>query len=177
MNKDRALAKQQIKTWYHAYSEDIYRFIYMMIGDTHKARDLMHDTFVKAYINFDTFQGYSHEKSWLYSIARNMTIDEMRKSKPIRYMLDRLPFVPSNEPTPQEIVEIGETEALLYRAIKNLRRPYQEVVYFRKIKGLSIKETAEILGWNESRVKNMMFKASEALKKQLIKEGYVHGEA
>ncbi|MDY0409595.1 sigma factor-like helix-turn-helix DNA-binding protein [Paracerasibacillus soli] len=44
----------------------------------------------------------------------------------------------------------------------------------RKIKELSIKETAEILNWSESKVKVTLFRGLHALKRQMIKEGYEH---
>lgn len=123
---DRELAQIQIKAWYHTYSKDIYRYIFMMVGSDHLAKDLMHDTFFKAYKNYDSFDDKLKEKQWLFTIARNVTIDHIRKTKPLQYILDSLPVLVSTEPTPQKIVELGDAEEMLYRAIKTLQRPYQD---------------------------------------------------
>lgn len=166
--------KQKIQEWYQLYSDDIYRFILMMIGDHEQAKDLMHDTFLKAYNNFNTFQGKSSDKNWLYRIARNVTIDYMRKRKPIRFMVESFATIPSQELCPEKICQLGNNEEQLYRALKKLKRSYQEVIILRKIKELSIQETAEVLDWNETKVKNTLFRGLEALKRQMVKEGYEH---
>ncbi|WP_373323202.1 RNA polymerase sigma factor [Alkalihalobacterium chitinilyticum] len=75
---------------------------------------------------------------------------------------------------PDQITTLGETEEVLFKSLKKLKRPYQDVIILRKIKDLTIKETAEILGWKESKVKTTLFRGLDALRKQMEKEGYVN---
>ncbi|MBO8157268.1 MAG: RNA polymerase sigma factor [Bacillaceae bacterium] len=163
-----------MKEWYQEYSESIYRFILMMIGDHDQAKDLTQDTFLKAYNSMEYFQKRTSDKNWLYYIARNVTIDFMRKRKPIRSMIESIYGIPSKDPSPEKIIQLGEEEEQLYRALRHLKRSYREVIILRKIKGLSIQETAEVLEWNESKVKNTLSRALKALRSQLLKEGYNH---
>ncbi|MDE5415648.1 RNA polymerase sigma factor [Alkalihalobacterium chitinilyticum] len=79
MKHEYEQSSEIIEMWYHTYSDDIYRYILMLTGDHELAKDLMHDTFLKAFKSVDTFQGRSSDKNWLYQIARNVTIDYKRK--------------------------------------------------------------------------------------------------
>nr|WP_281419404.1 RNA polymerase sigma factor [Bacillus alkalicola] len=166
--------KGKIQEWYQLYYKDIYRFILLMIGDHEQAKDLTQDTFIKAYETMETFQGVTSDKNWLYRIARNITIDFIRRKKPIRYFIESFAAFASNGDCPEKITTLGESEELLYRSMRKLKRTYQEVIILRKIKELSIQETAEILDWNETKVKNTLFRGLAALKKEMIKEGYEH---
>ncbi|MCD8510884.1 MAG: RNA polymerase sigma factor [Bacillus sp. (in: Bacteria)] len=164
--------KQKLQEWYQLYSEDIYRFVLMMIGDDEQAKDLTHDTFIKAYKSVDSFKGEVSDKNWLYYIARNLTIDYIRKRKPLLFVLDSFSSIMANDQVPENIAILGEREEQLYRSLKKLKRSYREVVILRKIKELSIQETAEILDWNEGKVKITLHRALAALKEQMEREGF-----
>lgn len=168
------MAKEKLKEWYQIYSDDIYRYILMMAGDPERAKDLTHDTFLKAYYSLPSFRGETSDKNWLYRLARNITIDDMRKRKPLRYMLDSFTSFASHDPLPENVAQLGEREIELYRALQAIKRSYRDVIILRKIKELTIKETAEVLNWTENKVKVTLFRGLEALKKQMIKEGYKH---
>ncbi|WP_246187720.1 RNA polymerase sigma factor [Ornithinibacillus caprae] len=62
----------------------------------------------------------------------------------------------------------------MYQSLRKLKRSYQEVIILRKIKELSIHETAEVLDWDESKVKNTLFRGLAALKQEMVKGGYEH---
>lgn len=165
-------AKQKLQEWYHLYSEDIYRFVLMMIGDDEQAKDLTHDTFIKAYKSVDRFKGEVSDKNWLYYIARNLAIDYIRKRKPLLFVLDSFSSIMANDQVPEIIAILGEREEQLYRSLRKLKRSYREVIILRKIKELSIQETAEILDWNEGKVKITLHRALAALKQQMEREGF-----
>jgi RNA polymerase sigma-70 factor, ECF subfamily len=173
-NVEEELKKQRIQEWYQVYSDEIYRFILLMIGDHEQAKDLTHDTFLKAYNHLNHFKGITSDKNWLYRIARNVTIDFMRKRKPIRYIADSFKSFSTNKESPERIIQLGESENQLYHALSKLSRAHREVIILRKIKELSIRETAEVLGWKESKVKTTLFRGLKALKIQMQKEGYDH---
>ncbi|CEG32498.1 RNA polymerase sigma factor [Peribacillus simplex] len=74
---------------------------------------------------------------------------------------------------PEEMIRIKEESSELYKALGEIKDTYRKVIVLRKIKGFSIEDTAKILSWSESKVKSTLFRAIPALKKQLIKEGYL----
>ncbi|RFB10194.1 RNA polymerase sigma factor [Bacillus sp. HNG] len=172
MGEDSSLEK--LNEWYFKYSVEIYRYVLMMTAEEELAKDITHDTFIKAYRNMKNFRGEASEKNWLYRIAHNTTIDEIRKRKPLRFMVNTYTSIATNDYLPEKVAQLGESEEQLYRSLQKLKRPYREVIILRKIEELSIRETGEILNWTESKVKTTLFRALEALRKQMIKEGYVH---
>jgi RNA polymerase sigma-70 factor (ECF subfamily) len=169
--------KEEIADWYDQHSKSILSFILLMVKDYQQAEDLTHDTFVKAYLYYDSFKHHSSEKTWLFSIAHNLTVDFLRKRKPALFFKEYFLLQKDNNPLPEEVFQINEESYELYRALGELKDTYRKVIILRKIKNFSIEDTAKILGWSESKVKSTLFRAITALKKQLIKEGYWNEKA
>ncbi|MBS4219966.1 RNA polymerase sigma factor [Bacillus sp. FJAT-49711] len=166
--------KEEIANWYDEHSKSILSFILLMVRDYQEAEDLTHDTFVKAYQHYNSFKHSSSEKTWLFSIAHNVTVDYLRKRKTRNFIKETLLLQKNNIPLPEDLIQIKEESYELYNALGELKETYRKVIVLRKIKGFSIEETAKILNWSESKVKSMLFRAMPALKKQLIKEGYLY---
>lgn len=169
MNGDK---NKVIVTWYEEHNESIFKFIYLMVQDYQIAEDLRHDTFIKAFTNYDSFKGESSPKTWLYRIAHNITVDWFRKKKPL--ILLKNAFQSQKDPSklPLEHVELKEDLVELYQVLGSLKESHRKVIILRKIKEFSIQETALILGWSESKVKSTLFRAIQALEKDMLKEGY-----
>lgn len=164
--------KQQIEQWYSMYSEQILKYVALMLKDFQQAEDITHETFINAYDHLDSFEGRSNPKTWLFTIAHNSTLDYLRKHKPILFLKNT--FIKSTEPSPEQFVQIEENALELYRALYQLKQKHREVIVLRKIKGFSISETSRILGIKENTVKSILHRALIALEKGLIKEGYCH---
>ncbi len=73
--------EQQVMEWYEMFYKDIYRFIFYMMGDRQCCEDLVHDTFLRAYMSYEKFENRTNVKTWLFSIAKHLVIDEIRKRK------------------------------------------------------------------------------------------------
>lgn len=168
--EDGSRTEERVRDWYEQYSNEIFRYIFVAIGDRQQARDLMQETFIKAFKAIDSFRGEASPRTWLHRIARNEMIDYQRKKRPFTYVLENFAPIKSNLPTPQEIIELGEEMARLYKEVSALKKEYREVIILRKIKEFSTRETASILGWKESRVKIVLFRGLEELRKRMVKE-------
>lgn len=166
-NKNR-----EIIEWYEEFNESIFKFIFMMIQDYQQAEDLRHETFIRAFINYDSYRHDGNAKTWLLSIAHNLTIDYIRKRRPIMLFKEVFSLKKDDRPLPDEVIQIKESSYELYKALGKIKESYRKVIILRKIKGLSIEETAKVLTWSESKVKSTLFRAIPALEKQLLKEGY-----
>lgn len=165
-------SSELIAEWYDDYGEAVFTYIFMMVKDYQQAEDITQETFVKAYRKHHTFSHQSSIKTWLFSIAQNTAKDHLRKMNPFRYHLD----LPMNEkdsnPLPHQMMEMNEQEVALYKALKMLKRNYRQVLILRKLKEFSTKETSEILGWSESKVKSTLQRGLQELKKQLLEGGF-----
>ncbi|GIN87411.1 ECF RNA polymerase sigma factor SigW [Heyndrickxia sporothermodurans] len=168
---DQDIIKKKINDWYYDYSNDIFRYVFFMISERDQAKDILQETFIRAFANYETFDG-ENEKSWLFRIARNLTIDYIRTKKPISYLLDFFPTLKSTEKNPEQITMLNETERQIYNSLNKIKHQYRDVIILRKIKEFSIVESAQILGWTENKVKVNLFRGMKALKKELEKEGF-----
>lgn len=163
-----------VTEWYDRYSDSVFSYIYVMVRDYQLAEDLTQDTFFRAYKKYHLFEKKAEPKTWLISIARNLTIDYIRKQKPINLLKELFQSNKNTDPTPQDMMLVRESTQELYKALDNLKPSYRDVIILRKLKGFSTKETGEVLNWSESKVKTTLHRAIPALEKQLTKEGFLN---
>lgn len=166
--------KRIVTEWYDRYSDSVFGYIYVMVRDYQLAEDLTQETFLKAYEKHHLFNNQAEPKTWLFSIARNQTIDYIRRQKPLNLLKGLFHTKEETDNTPQDAMELREESEELYKALNKLKQPYREVIILRKLKGFNTKETSEVLNWSESKVKTTLHRAIPALEKQLTKEGFLN---
>ncbi|WP_096155070.1 RNA polymerase sigma factor [Bacillus sp. FJAT-45066] len=160
--------EQQISDWFQEYSDDIYQFLLYRLSST-DVEDHVQEVFIKAFRGIKRFKGDSSPKTWLYSIARNVAIDELRKKKREKWKYMILFESKSNEKqsstdlTPEKHYFLSEEHKEVIAAIHTLNDAYQEVLIMRGVKELSVEETAEVLGWSAAKVRSTHFRAKQAL--------------
>lgn len=66
--------------WVSDFSDMLYRFALPRVNDAEIAKDLVQDTFLAAWRNYENFKGEISEKNWLYAILKNKIIDHYRKA-------------------------------------------------------------------------------------------------
>jgi RNA polymerase sigma-70 factor (ECF subfamily) len=158
---------------YDRYVDTVYRFLYYRVGNRQLAEDLTSETFLRALrrIGTVTWQGRDLG-AWLVTIARNLTADHFKSS---RFRLevatadmrdaDRLTDGPEGE------VLDALTNATLFGAVKKLNAEQQECIVLRFIQGMSVSETAEIMGKNDGAIKALQYRAVRSLGR-LLPEGF-----
>lgn len=162
---DQLMNSNQISEWFYLYNKDIYHFLVYYLGSS-DVEDLVQEVFIRAIKGFDNFQKKSSPKTWLFSIARNVGIDEIRKRKHLRMkQMIRFWEEQTDKETPEKILQLNENNRVLYQAIQSLKANYREVVILRGIKELSVSETASILNWNENKVRITYHRALKTLQK------------
>lgn len=160
--------EQQIKEIYREHYRDVYQFLIYFTGDQNEAEDLTQEVFIQVLKSLSKFNQQSQLKTWILSIAKHTAIDKYRRKK-ILSLFDRQPSdnVPSNEGLPEKTFEEKEEQKELYDALLTLKPKYRSVVILRGIKEYSIRETAEILDWGESKVKVNYHRGLQMLRDQL----------
>lgn len=158
--------EQQVMEWYELYYEDIYRFILFMIGDRQFCEDFVHDTFVRAYTSYESFENRSNVKTWLFSIAKHIVMDEIRKRKRRKILSVITPErdLPSAFDLEQYVANREAVEQVIL-SIQLLKPEYRLVITLKKIEECSTKEITEILGWSDTKVRKTLSRALTALKK------------
>ncbi|MBN9653117.1 RNA polymerase sigma factor SigX [Halobacillus sp. GSS1] len=168
---------------YDNYHHDLFQFLVYMVKDRSLAEDLVQDVYVRVMKSYDSFNGKSTEKTWLFSIARHVAIDYFRKQKRNRFMeffdwTEKGEQIKDQNKMPEEIAVQNDEIQRVYQALDQCTVDQRSVLIFRFIQGMSIKETAEILSWSESKVKTTQHRAMKALKMVLedMEEGRGNSE-
>jgi len=156
----------ELEKHYELHSDQIYKFIYFFTYNNQLAEDLTQETFIKAYEARQMFRSEASVSTWLHAIAKNITFDYLKKKSHRFY----LPF--GNMPEPEEIqlsaeaiAHLNEDTKELYIALAKLKYDFRVAIVLRKIEQKSIKETAQILNWSESKVKNCTERGLQQLKR------------
>lgn len=146
---------------YDRFFSDIYRYVYMKLGNKWDTDDIVSDIFRKAFERYASLQEQSSAKAWLITIARNTIIDFYRKKKDtfIGEGMDRLiqPF------SFEEQVELKEDMECLQKALSSLSEEDQELIQLRYFAELKYKEMTEIAGKSEETIKTRVYRIIKKL--------------
>lgn len=157
---------------YDEYHQDVFKFLIYLTGDRDHAEDLAHEVYVRVLRAYAGFEGKSSEKTWLFSIAKNVAIDHFRKSSVRKKRLfDKFDWEKSELVAsgilPDEVVVLSEEMKDLLKALDTCTGDQKMVIVMRYFQDLSIAETAETLGWTEGKVKTTQHRAIKTLQKKL----------
>ncbi|MBI4208333.1 MAG: sigma-70 family RNA polymerase sigma factor [Deltaproteobacteria bacterium] len=164
------------------YQRGIFGFCLRMIGNVAEAEDLAQEVFLRAFRSIRRFRGQSKFSTWLYQIARNLSLNRIRYLRR-RRTSDLQSVSMENEASLAVIFENGEIDSPegavleqerrrhLSEAIVSLDILYREVILLRDVEGLSYEEISEALGTAVGTVKSRLHRARMELLKQMKKRG------
>ncbi|WP_093339112.1 RNA polymerase sigma factor SigX [Salibacterium halotolerans] len=161
--------KEEFERLYETYHHALFQYLFYMVRDKETAEELVQEVYIKVFHSFDSFEGKSTEKTWLYSIARHVGIDWIRKqNRKKRKWLGMLGPLTKEEvrdpaPLPEEVVSAREDAREVFEGMEHCTPDQRQVLVLRYIDSLSIKETADVLGWSESKVKTTQHRAVKKL--------------
>ncbi|MEY9874103.1 RNA polymerase sigma-70 factor (ECF subfamily) [Streptacidiphilus sp. MAP12-33] len=154
---------------YDHYADTVYRYIYYRVGGRATAEDLTSETFLRALRRIGTFTWQGRDfGAWLVTIARNLVADHFKSSR-FRLEVTTGEMLDSNqvEPSPEDSVLESLSNAALLEAVRRLNPQQQECVTLRFLQGLSVAETARIMGKNEGAIKTLQYRAVRTLARLL----------
>ena len=155
---------------YERYVDVVYRYVYVRVGSQQLAEDLTSETFLRALRRMDSFSWQGRDiAAWFITIARNLITDNAKSARfrmevTTADMLDadtRVEAAPDHE-----VLERLRDERLL-TAVKNLKPEQAECVVLRFLQGLTLAETAKVLGKSEGAVKQLQLRAVRSLHREL----------
>jgi len=150
---------------YDHYVTMVHRYVYHRVGDRATAEDVTSETFVRALRRIDSlsFQGRD-VGAWLVTIARNIVLDHVKSS---RYRLEvaTADMRDADQATdgPEDAVVAHLTNRELLACVQQLGSEQQECIVLRFIHGLSVSETAEIMGKKDGAIKALQHRAVRRL--------------
>jgi len=151
----------------------IHRFIFGMVGTDQLAEDLTQDVFFSAYRALGRLPEDANESAWLFTIARNRALQELRRRKILRWIPLAHPNDEEDDVHPHGSQPLADTVAerdRLRRAMKAVP-PKDLACLLLSVDGHSYSEVAGITGLSTPAVRARIFRARERLRALLRDEG------
>ena len=169
-----------------AYRGQLTGYCYRMLGSTFDADDAVQETMVRAWQAFDTFEGRSSVRSWLYRIATNVCLDSLRSRQRRALPMDLSAPVPSStlpermlpettwiEPIPQADLDPAEhavaqdsIRLAFIAALQHLPPKQRAVLILREVLAWQASEVAELLDTSVASVNSALQRARATLAEQ-----------
>src|ERR1700730_749034 len=159
------------------YNVPLFNFICHFLGDYDQACDISQQVFLQLYISLPTMRLGDPLKAWLFQVARNRCLDELRRKHAIHFSelesandeddLSPLASMPDTSPLPEELAEHHDLQECLQRAIEALPPKFRSVVLLRYAGQLSFSEIGQVLAMPEATAKTYFQRAKPLLRTAL----------
>lgn len=160
------------------WERPIYALAYRVIGREEDARDVVQETFLRAFRSLGGFKGQAKFSSWIYRIALNLCRDWIRKQK-------RTPVLqaPEGVDVIEMAADVGPTESIedlvarkalsevVSRAMAVLPEEQRTAIILKEYQGLTFQEIADLLGCPLSTVKTRLYQGLLVVRRELEKQG------
>jgi RNA polymerase sigma-70 factor (ECF subfamily) len=150
-----------------AYGTDLYRYAMWICGNDALAKDLVQETYLRAWKALDSLNDPKAAKSWLITILRREYARTFERKIPQFTDVENVVIVEDRELEPEDREEIRQ----LRQAILNLSAKYREPLLMQVVLGYRCEEIAAALGISKSAVMTQLFRAREQLKASLQRDG------
>jgi len=135
------------------YQAEVFRFAWHLTRDRTLAEDVTQDTFLRAFRFIHGYRGGQRFGSWLFAIARNCSMDALRKRG----------TVVEHDARGTRVTPDASTRAELDAALAAVSAEHRDAFLLVEVFGLSYQEAADVLGVAVGTVKSRMFRARRAL--------------
>lgn len=159
------------------YQDRLFHTVLRLVGNAEDARDVVQETFLRAYQFRETFHGESLFFTWLFRIAANTAISLKRKERRVRG------FQPSGEEKtktdppdasltsqPGHAAELAEQERKVHEALSKISGEHREVLVMKDMEEMKYEEMAEILGVPVGTIRSRLHRARLKLRQILTQE-------
>ena len=150
---------------YDAHVDRVYRLVYRMVDDPHRAQDYTQETFIRAFRRLADFRGASALSTWICSIAISVTLNGLRSLRRARERevgLDDAPAISARPVQAEPDLKVRMTQA-----IDRLPEGYRTVFVMHDVEGYTHQEIAETLGVQPGTSKAQLFRARARLREAL----------
>ena len=157
---------------YDHYQGSVYRFLFYRTRSSTLAEDLTSETFFRALRNMQNFRWQGKDfGAWLMTIARNLATDHFKAGRTrLEMTTEDMGLHDDATEGPETAVLASLTNELLLKALTELPAEQKDCLIMRFLQGMSIAETADVLGRSEGAVKQLQLRGVRNLAK-LMPEG------
>ncbi len=160
------------KTLVELHHKPLINFIARYTGDRDSAEDIAQEVFLRVFKAAKTYKPQAKFRTWLFTIATNLCLNEIRGSKSSPKFVDlsdlhEYPAVVSAAFSPQQAAENVEREMAVRKAIGNLPENQRIAILLRQYHEFSYAEIGKIMGLTVPAVESLIQRARQSLKKSL----------
>lgn len=160
-----------LATLYQRYADGIYRYCYRQLRSREAAEDATQIVFERAMTNLSRFEGRSSFRAWIFTIAHNEVIDQVRRRRPVADPAS-LDTLHDPGPSPETLaIEQDEYDGLR-RMLARLDDGDRHLIELR-LSGLNDREISDVLGISHSAVRTRQHRTLQRLR-ELSKQGHLH---
>ncbi len=156
------------------HQNSLLNYIYRYTGDKTAAEDIAQEVFLRVFKGAKEYQPLSSFKAWLFKIATNLCLNELRDNRMLRnevdiFGLNEAGFVAlaATRHSPEKETESHELGSILVRAMKSLSEKQRAALLLHRYEGFSYLEIGNLMGCSVSSVESLIYRARQSLKKQL----------
>lgn len=157
--------KQTAEKLYDACYMRVYSFVMTLAKNQHTAQEITQETFYKAMTTKQTFRGESECYSWLCAIAKNLFIDETRRSS--RFQDEPDETLADTDSDLEQSITDSDASFRIHMYLHSMEEPYREVFELRVFGELSFAQISAIFGKTESWARVTYHRARLKLKERM----------
>jgi RNA polymerase sigma-70 factor (ECF subfamily) len=167
--RDPELLDQLIEQYQHR----LLRYLICLTRNRDLAEDLFQETWIRVLERGGQYDGRHEFSTWLYAVARNLTIDYMRRKAPVSLegLMDNEDHVPLEPADPRplawEVMAQHEQAERIGSALGGMPAEYRETVVLRFQEGLALEEIATVTGARLGTVKSRLYRGLNMLMERL----------
>jgi RNA polymerase sigma-70 factor (ECF subfamily) len=145
---------------YNEYYKSVYYVVFKIVQNDMEAEDLTSEILTKILFNVQAYTPTHTFRSWVCTVAKNYTIDYIRKRKLEISEMDKVPILWE---TPESILISAENVKTIEQRIETLKPKYRKIVYWRCFDNLSYIEILNKFGLSEATARTYLFRARKQL--------------
>jgi RNA polymerase sigma factor (sigma-70 family) len=150
-----------------------------------QAYDVLQHVFFQLYVSLPILLTHVSLKSWLFQVARNRCLDELRRrrrraeipfsifERKVGEELSAVEAIPDPEPLPEEVAERSDLRCSLQQAMSSLSPTFRSIVHLRCFRQLSFSEVGRMLNMPEATVKASFYRSLPRLRRALASSTHV----
>lgn len=171
------MVNKEFNRLYDCYHPLLFQYLFYLVHNREIAEQLVQEVYIQVLNSNYSFEGKTSEKTWLYSIAKQVGVQWIRKHrrnfgwwKIQRKKANKIEFILFDQAIlPEEILVQKEEMQQIFQSLLKCTEDEQQVIILRYILGLNLQETADVLGWSERKVRAVQHQAITTIRDNVEK--------
>ncbi len=147
----------------------MFRLAYRFSGNQEDAKDIVQDSMIKIWKNFEKLQQVENKEAWCMTVTRNVALDKLRSRKSGTSDINEHYDISDKGATPDRLLEVRDSLSRVMQVLNSLPENHRTILHLRDVEGYTYKEISEMTGFSIDKVKVYLFRGRQKLKQKLVK--------